>query len=64
MVCVSRPEDDFTSTVDGAAAYERWRGQDEHYDDRPTLTEAMRDAAEDDQRAEELAELDDDGEEG
>lgn len=31
---MTRPEDDFTSTVDGAAAFERHHGE-EPYDDGP-----------------------------
>lgn len=36
-----RPEDDFTSTVDGAAAFERWHAEPHPDDERPTLAEAM-----------------------
>ncbi len=38
-----RNEDNFTSTVDGAAAFERGRSWAEWYDDRPTNAELMRD---------------------
>lgn len=40
---MTRPEDDFTSTVDGAAAFERHYGRDDYEDDRPTLLELQRD---------------------
>lgn len=39
---MARAEDFFTSTVDGAAAFERHHGE-EPYDDRPTLAECERD---------------------
>lgn len=40
---MSRPEDTFTSTVDGAAAFEAAYGEDWDYDDRPTLAECAAD---------------------
>ncbi len=39
---MSRPVDDFTSTVDGAAAFERYHSP-EPYDNGPSLAEIQRD---------------------
>lgn len=41
------PEDRHSSTVEAAAAHERWRGQESgEYDDRPSLAECERDEVE------------------
>lgn len=47
MTYTRPPEDRHSSTVDGAEAHERWRGQEagEDQDDRPTLAEARADEA-------------------
>lgn len=34
-----RREDDYTNTVEDAAAHERWRGESYDTDDRPTRAE-------------------------
>lgn len=37
------PEDHFTNTVEDAASYEAWRGEQEWIDDRPTAAELAHD---------------------
>lgn len=37
-------EDNFTSTVDGAAAFERWHHGDDYEDDRPDLADVVDDS--------------------
>lgn len=45
---MSRGEDHFTSTVDGAAAFERARGMDLHVDDGPDWSDVYGESPEHD----------------